>query len=437
MSTPATTLSWVEIDADAVCGNIAAFRARVGGDTRLAAVVKANAYGHGLMEVARLAREAGAGWLAVNSLEEAVALREAGHEAPILVMGYVRLSDLESVVRHDLRPVVYDLAHLDALEEAAGRVGRPAAVHLKVETGTHRQGVMPGDVAAHAAKIATSPHLVLDGITTHFANIEDTTDHDFAESQIAAFEEAFRAAAAEGEAPRIRHTACSAATILFNRTHLDMVRLGISLYGLWPSRETLVSSRERHKPSIDLRPVMTWKTRVAQVKEIPTGSFVGYGCTWRATRPTRLAILPVGYHEGYDRRLSNQAHVLVGGHRAPVRGRVCMNITMVDVTDVPQVGPEDEVVLLGSQGDERVSAETLAGWAGTIHYEIVSRVHPSLPRVVVQSRRIHARSRRARRGRGRGDARPCALPDDHRLHRSRRLPGDRRPSPACGCVLPR
>ena len=161
------------------------------------------------------------------------------------------------------------------------------------------------------------------------------------------------------------------------------MRLGISLYGLWPSRETLVSSRERQLRPLDLRPVLSWKPRVAQIKQIPRGAFVGYGCTWRATRDTRLAVLPVGYHEGYDRRLSNQGHVLVGGHRAPVRGRVCMNMTLVDVSDVPEVALEDEVVLLGAQGDERISAETLAGWCGTIHYEVVSRIHPSLPRVVV------------------------------------------------------
>jgi alanine racemase len=183
--------------------------------------------------------------------------------------------------------------------------------------------------------------------------------------------------------PPMRHAACSAAALLFTETHLDLARVGISLYGLWPSRETYVSCLEEGQPALDLHPALTWKTRVAQVKNVAEGSFIGYGCTYRTTRPSRIAALPVGYHEGYDRGLSGVAHVLVRGRRAPVRGRVCMNICMVDVTDIPGVEVEDEVVLLGTQGDERVSAEQLAAWCGTISYEIVSRIHPGLPRLVV------------------------------------------------------
>jgi alanine racemase len=376
-------LNWVEIDGAALRGNLWEFRRHVVEPTRLAAVVKSNAYGHGMLEVAALAREAGADWLAVNSVDEGVALREAGHDLPVLVMGHVGLSGLEEVVRRGLRPTVFNRESLEALEREAARAGAVVPVHLKVETGTHRQGVPLAEVSAFLEDLRGREHLRLDGVSTHFANIEDTTDHRFAESQIAAFEEAARLAAAGDGPPPMRHAACSAAAILFEHTHLDLVRLGISLYGLWPSRETLVSSRERQLKPLDLRPVLTWKTRIAQVKEVPRGAFVGYGCTWRATRPTRLAVLPVGYHEGYDRRLSNQAHVLVGGSRAPVRGRVCMNMTLVDVSDVPEASLEDEVVLLGAQGDERISAETLAGWCGTIHYEIVSRIHTSLPRLVV------------------------------------------------------
>jgi len=182
----------------------------------------------------------------------------------------------------------------------------------------------------------------------------------------------------------IRHAACSAATLLFGRTHLDLVRVGISLYGLWPSRETYVSLLERGKPTIELRPALCWKTRVAQVKTVPEGSYVGYGCTYRATRRSQIAVLPVGYHEGYDRGLSGVAHVLLRGRRAPVRGRVCMNLTMVDVTDVPEVELEDEVTLLGRQGGQRVTADDLAGWIGTISYEVVARIRPGLPRILVE-----------------------------------------------------
>jgi alanine racemase len=374
-------LNWVEIDATAIENNVREFRRRLGDGVLLGAVVKSNGYGHGMREVATASLRAGADWLCVNNVEEGVALRREGHGAPILVMGYVPLEAQEAVVEHRLQPVVYNLETLDRLETEAERRAIVVSVHLKVETGTNRQGVPEPLVPAFVRRIAGSRSLRLAGVSTHFANIEDTTDHRFAEEQLAAFSRIAGAVrATEGRA--IRHAACSAAVLLFNRTHFDLARIGISLYGIWPSRETYVSCLERGKPSLELKPVLSWKSRIAQIKEVPEGGYVGYGCTWRATRPTRIAVLPIGYYEGYDRGLSGVAHVLVRGRRAPVRGRVCMNMTMVDVTDIPAASLEDEVVLLGAQGDERVSAEQLAQWCGTIPYEILSRIHPTLPRVV-------------------------------------------------------
>lgn len=375
-------LNWIEVDAAAIRGNVAEFRRRVGPEVKLGVVVKSNAYGHGMLEVAALVLEAGADWLCVNNLEEAFRLREVWSRVPILILGYVPLDGLEEIVTHDLRPVVYNLETVEALESLAARRRSRVRVHLKVETGTHRQGVPEGEVAAFTKRLRASEWIELEGVTTHFANIEDTTDHRFAESQIAAFDRIHETIAAAGGPVPLRHGACSAAALLFTRTHLDLVRIGIAVYGLWPSKETYVSCLERGKPALELRPAMTWKTRVAQVKTVPEGGYVGYGCAFRATRPTRIAVLPVGYHEGYDRGLSGVAHVLVRGKRAPVRGRVCMNMCMADVTDVPGVDLEDEVVLLGSQGEERISAEQLASWCGTISYEVVSRIHPSLPRIV-------------------------------------------------------
>jgi alanine racemase len=377
-------LNWVEIDAGALRNNIAEFRRRLGRGPRLGAVVKSNAYGHGMIEVARIAAAASADWLCVNNVDEGVALRDAGLTLPILVMGYVPFDRLEAIAERGLQPVVYNLETLDRLNAIAAERGTTVPVHVKIETGTHRQGVSERDIPAFVARLNGARALTLAGVTTHFANIEDTTNHAFAESQVAAFSRIADAIAARHEGPFLRHSACSAAVLLFNRTHLDLARVGISLYGLWPSKETYVSSLERGKPSLDLRPVLAWKTRIAQVKEVPEGGYVGYGCTWRATRTTKIAVLPVGYYEGYDRGLSGLAHVLVRGTRAPVRGRVCMNMCMVDVTDIPAAELEDEVVLLGRQGDERITAEQLAAWRGTIAYEIVSRIHPGLPRVVVE-----------------------------------------------------
>jgi alanine racemase len=377
-----TLLNWVEIDARAIHWNVTQFRRRLGPDVLLGAVVKSNAYGHGMLEVAALACEAGADWLCVNNVDEGVRLRKAGHRTEILVMGYVPGNQLEAVVKHHLRPVVYNPETIDQLDRLASG-DDPIGIHLKVETGTHRQGIAEPDVVALAQRVQRSPHLALEGISTHFANIEDSTDHSFAQAQIATFNRISEALGAAGMPVLLRHAACSASTVLFTRTHLDLARVGISLYGLWPSKETYVSCLERGKPTLDLHPALTWKTRIAQVKTVEEGAYVGYGCTYRVTRRSRIAVLPVGYHEGFDRGLSGVAHVLVRGRRAPVRGRVCMNMCMVDVTDVPGASLEDEVVLLGRQGDERVSAEQLAEWCGTISYEIVSRIHPGLPRVVV------------------------------------------------------
>ena len=377
-------MNWVEIDASALRNNIAEFKRRLGQGTRLGAVVKSNAYGHGMVEVARIAASASADWLCVNNAAEGSTLRAAGITLPILVMGYVPLEGLDEVVEHGLQPVVYNIETLDRLNALATAAGVNVGVHVKIETGTHRQGVLEREVPAFLARIRDLRSLTLAGVTSHFANIEDTTNHEFAESQIAAFTRIADAVAANHQAPFLRHSACSAAVLLFNRMHLDLARVGISMYGLWPSKETYVSCLERGKPSLDLRPVLSWKTRIAQVKQVPEGGYVGYGCAWRATRPTKIAVLPVGYYEGYDRELSGLAHVLVRGKRAHVRGRICMNMCMVDVTDIPGAALEDEVTLLGRQGDEQLTAEQLAVWAGTISYEIVARIHPSLPRVLVE-----------------------------------------------------
>ena len=375
-------LNWVEISASALQNNLQEFRRRLGADVLLGAVVKSNAYGHGMLEVAALARDHGADWLCVNNMAEAVALREAGHDRPVLVMGYVERRDLDEIVARDLRPVVYSTEALEELEARARERSRKVRVHVKVETGTYRQGVLEHDLPDFVRRIDDCDWLELDGLTTHFANIEDTTDHSFARAQIETFQRIQTALGRRSDSIPLRHAACSAAAILFTRTHLDLARVGISLYGLWPSRETRVSCQDRGKPALDLSPAMTWKTRVAQLKPVPEGSYVGYGCAFRATREMKIAVLPVGYHEGYDRRLSGVAHVLIGGRRAAVLGRVCMNMCMVDVTDIAGVQPEQEVVLLGRQGEETVTAEQLAAWCGSISYEIVSRIHPDLPRVV-------------------------------------------------------
>jgi alanine racemase len=339
--------------------------------------VKANAYGHGLVPAARAFLEGGADWLCVHSLEEAAALRTAKITAPIYILGPIPLDHLADAVALDARLVVYTRQMVERM--AAEKLS--ARLHLKVETGNHRQGLMLPEALALADRIRAIPGLTLEGISSHFANIEDTTDHTYARAQIARFDAAVEAFRAAGHAIPIRHIANSAATILWPERTYELARVGIAAYGLWPSSETRVAAQLAGRSDFRLRPALTWKTRIAQVREVPEGAAIGYGCTVVTRRPTRLAILPVGYSDGYDRGLSNLAHVLIGGRPAPVMGRVCMNIIMVDVTDGPCPALEDEAVLLGRQGDAEITAEQLAGWANTINYEIVARISTHLPRL--------------------------------------------------------
>jgi alanine racemase len=372
-------LTWCEVSAGALRSNVREFRRLVGPTCRLGVVVKANAYGHGLVLAARTFVDAGADLLCVNDLWEAARLREAGIEAPIVVLGWVPPAQAAEAAGLRVAVVAYDRDVVLALDRAGRDAGRPIEVHLKVETGTNRQGLGLADVRDLAACAASLPGVRVAGLSTHFADVEDTTDHAFAKSQLARFREAAAALAADGVALDRRNLANSAATILWPEAHMDAVRVGVSAYGMWPSKETRVAAALTQRDRLVLRPAMTWKTVIAQVKTVPAGEYVGYGRTFRATHDTRIAVLPVGYYDGYDRGVAG-AHVLVRGHRAQVRGRVCMDMVMVDVTDVPGARAGDEVVLMGASGDETITAEQFAGWAGTINYEVTTRIAESVPR---------------------------------------------------------
>ena len=373
-------LVWVELDAKAPEHNLRQLRRGSAPNVLACAVVKANAYGHGVAPIASLLPSAD--WFGVNSLEEGFQLRSLGISRPVLLLGHVPLADLPAAIEADLSLTVYNRQTIESLSSLAP-LPRPARVHVKVDTGTARQGVLPEDVEDFLRLVKNAGNVVLEGMCTHYANIEDTLNHEYAELQIARFNAALAAADGLGGRPPYIHTACTAAALLFSSTHFTMLRSGIGLYGLWPSRETMVAAREKGGAVPDFRPVLTWKTRIVQIKQVPEGSYVGYGCSYRTMRRTALGVLPVGYSDGYDRALGNHAHVLVRGRRAPVIGRVCMNLCMIDLTDVPAARLEDEVVLLGRSGNETISAETMAEWAGTINYEVVSRISPLLPRRVV------------------------------------------------------
>lgn len=376
-------LQWIELDAEALGRNLRQFRQIIGEERRLLAMVKANAYGHGMAQIAPLVLEMGADWLGVHSLREAAALQEQGiTDVPILIAGYVPLDELEDAVARGLRLTVYNPETVDRLGVICRRLGKSARIHLKLETGTHRQGVAPDRLEPLAERLGKLPEIDVEGVSSHFADIEDTTDHSFARLQLEAFRDMTARLEAAGITAPYRHMSCTAAGILFPETHFEMLRAGIGLYGLWPSKETYVSCLQQRRDPVRLSPVLSWKTRVVQIKDVPKGADIGYGRTYRTTRDTRLAVLPVGYSDGYPRGLSNMAHVLIGGQRAPLRGRVAMNFITADVTDIPKVKLEEDAVLLGPGGGDAVTADMLAAWAGTINYEIVARLNPAIPRVV-------------------------------------------------------
>lgn len=383
--------TWVEISKSALTSNLKAFRRHVGPNTSVMAVVKSNAYGHGLVEAARITDRAGAAWFGVDNVDEGLILRRSGISKPILVLGYTLDSRLKDCVENRISFVAYNLSTVKALRRLklaplgakSAKNAKAAFVHLKIETGTSRQGIAGEELRRLVKELRRTPGVVIEGASTHYANIEDTTDSSYAELQLERYRENLELLKREGVDPPWKHTACSAAAILFPETYFNLARIGIAMYGLWPSKETLAVAR-REKRVLTLKPVLAWKTVIAQIKRLPKGTPVSYGLTERTTRPSRIAILPVGYWDGYDRRgMSNVGQVLVRGRRCKVMGRVCMNMCVIDVTDVPDAAVQDEVVLLGRQRREAITAEELASKMETINYEVVTRINPTAKRIVV------------------------------------------------------
>lgn len=378
-------ISWCEVSAEAIRANLTTLRRGLSQGTELGIVVKSNAYGHGLAACAGVFIAAGADWLIVNSVGEAIALRGLVRESPIYICGPVFPDEAPEIAGARASVAIYDSEMALALANAGQRSGQSLGVHIKVETGTNRQGVAPAEALELALCVDRLEGVRLEGITTHYADIEDTTDHRFALSQLNRLQEVVQAFADAGLPQAILHSANSAATLISPVTHGDLVRVGIAAYGLWPSNETYATALERRLGADDaqlpdLQPVLSWRARVAQVKDVAEGEYIGYGRTYRATYPMRIAVLPVGYYEGYDRRLSNIGHALINGVRAPVRGRICMNMAMVDISHIPHVERGTVATLLGRDGNEEVSAAQWGGWMGSIHYEAIARIHPGQPR---------------------------------------------------------
>jgi alanine racemase len=377
----------IEINAEHLIHNLKEFQKLT--HKNLMFVVKANAYGHGLKEVVSIAKELDfIDYYAVDALEEAITVRCGDEAKKILIIGWADEDQLTTIIAREFEMVVPSMDYLKQVEAIAKKVGKRAKAHLKVETGTARMGMRPEEVKGiiEEAKlkngVLNNDHVDFTGLYSHFANIEDTTDHSFAQSQLDIFNKLLDSIGSKAD-HLLKHFSCSASTLLFPKTHFDIARIGISAYGFWPSKPTYVSYIEKKKPAIQLKPVLSWYSKVAQVKILEKGESIGYGLTYRAFDRSRVIVVPVGYYDGYDRKLSNHATIIVNGVNAPVRGRVCMNMLMADVTHIPEIKQGDKVILIGSEGEESISADHLAEWAGSINYEIVSRINPLIPRRVV------------------------------------------------------
>lgn len=362
-----------EIDLSAIRHNVGVMRERLGEKTKFLAVVKADAYGHGAVQVAKAALRAGADMLAVAIVEEGIELRAAGISCPILVLGGIEPSAADAVVKADLTQVVFNEEIIRALRMSGLKFGRTAKVHVKLETGMNRIGVRTKERVQELVRLIDSmPWIELTGCFTHMATADCEDGEEATLAQIARFEELCAAIAEVHPAPIMRHAGNTACIFRYPQAHFNMVRGGIALYGYPPVPE-----------ATGLRPAMRWVTHAVMVKELRAGDRVGYGGTFTAKKPTRVMTLPVGYADGYRRGISGKGCVLVRGQRARILGRVCMDQIMVDVTDIEGAQPGDEAVLLGAQGNEMIDAQEMAAWLDTISYEVLCSPSRRVPRVYI------------------------------------------------------
>ena len=373
-----TRPAWAEIDLAAVAHNMRELRKAAEPQARIMAVVKANAYGHGAVPVSRTVLTNGADYLGVAILDEARELREAGIEAPILILGFNPIEQADEAIKLNLAQTVYTVEGAEAISQAAQKIGKKAMIHIKIDTGMGRLGFSTADdPTQEIIKIASLPGIEVEGLFTHFA-AADSTDKKYTYEQYEKFLELDSHLKKVGLHVPLKHAANSAAVIDLPDLHMEMVRPGVSIYGLYPSGEVL-------KSRVDLQPALSLKARVAYVKRVQPNTGISYGRTYVTNREITVATVPVGYADGYTRLLSNKASVIIHGQRVPVIGRICMDQFMIDVDSVPGVKIGDEVILIGRQGNQEITADELANIIGTINYEIVCMISERVPRIYVNT----------------------------------------------------
>ena len=374
--------AWVEINLDHIVHNISQFQGPDGRGPQIMAVVKADGYGHGAVMIARTALEAGATSLAVAFVEEGIHLRRNGLDAPILLLGYTDPDQFTALIDYKLTPTLFSYRTAEQFSAAAVSQGCRLPVHLKVDTGMGRVGLLPADAVEVITAISKLPGLDLEGLFTHLADAEDE-DHGYTLKQLTLFEGITGKLAAGNIKFKQIHAANSAASIGHPRSHYTLLRLGLAMYGYYPSPAM-------EKSPVDLRPALTFKSRVVLVKKMPPHSSISYGCTYHTTGEELIATVPVGYADGYSRLLSNKGSVLVRGSKAPVVGRICMDHLMIDVTNIPGVQLNDEVVIYGRQGEAEIKIEDAAALIGTVNYELLCAVDKRVSRFYYRHKKLAA-----------------------------------------------
>ncbi len=366
-------LTWLKINAETIKYNAKQFKKLIGPKVLLMPVIKANAYGHGFLKVAKILQiTKEVDRICVVNLDEAVELiKNKITKKPILILSFFDNQDSEKLnlaIKNKIIFPLYDLKNALILNRAGDRLKKKIKVHLKIDTGTSRLGISPAEALGFVKALQKFKHLKLEGLWSHFASSE--SDPAYTKNQYNILKEVDQSLQKNGFNIPIKHLACSAATLNTKFTHENAVRIGVSLYGLYPDQ----------KQTIKLKPALSWYTTIIQTKDLPRGAKVGYGSTFITKKPTRIAVLPVGYWDGYDRRLSNNGFVLIKNKFCKIVGRICMNICMVDITGL-KAKAGDRVTLVGQEGKQIISIDDLAKWCQTINYEIVDRINPTLPRL--------------------------------------------------------
>jgi alanine racemase len=366
-----------EIDLQAFRHNFQNLRSHISPQTRIMAIVKADAYGHGALPCARVAVECGANYLGVGVIEEGIELRQSGLDAPILILGSIFPDEAEDLVHHDLATIVCTLPLAQALAKEAEKQNKTTSVHIKVDTGMNRLGILPENLPELLNQICNLPNLNIEGVSTHFSSADDEV-LSITQAQLKKFQAALTCLK-QDDRPLI-HCSNTSALFKFPKSHFDMVRPGLILYGALPSPslQVVLSEKENLSP---FQPVMQWKSQIILIKPIAKGQLVSYSGTFTTQRDSLIATLPIGYADGLHRSLSNKMDVLIRGKRAPQIGNICMDMTLIDVTDIQGVQAEDEVVLFGKQGGQTIMVDEMATKGGTIPYEILCNVGKRVPRI--------------------------------------------------------